>query len=175
MFIAKKPVSFRKPGYTSRLTLHSVGNGADAIAPNHLLRLFCARRLTWLGFALCRSNQPSTSLTVLRLHQNNGGDVSIQDHHRSPSSRPDSAQSMDRGKNRIQRPQPDDEPRYAGCHSHQGKRATKRSNDSPRSLFTHQRYLLVILKSTKVAPLLSAILHLVLDILFVKSGECIEA
>jgi hypothetical protein len=60
--MAKKPVSFRKPGYTSRLTLRSVGNGADAIATSHLLPRSCARRLTWLGFALCRSNQPSTSL-----------------------------------------------------------------------------------------------------------------
>jgi hypothetical protein len=49
-------------------------------------------------------------------------DVSIQDRHRSASPRPDSAQSTDRSKNRLQRTQQDDQPRHADLHPYQMKR-----------------------------------------------------
>jgi hypothetical protein len=41
-------------------------------------------------------------------------DVSVQDHHRPASSRPESTQSTVRGKNWVQGAQPDDRPRHAG-------------------------------------------------------------
>src|ERR1019366_1044940 len=50
------------------------------------------------------------------------GNVQIQNHHRQTPSRPDSAKSKDRGEDRMQCPQPHDQPRHAGLRPGQIKR-----------------------------------------------------
>ena len=51
---------------------------------------------------------------------------SLQDHHRSAPSRPESAQSADRGENRMQRAQPDDCAWHAGVRRDSYDPRTKR-------------------------------------------------
>src|SRR3954469_1801169 len=61
----------------------------------------------------------AASLGIGQAEPRGDGDVSLQDHHRPASSCSDSAQSEDRSQNRLQRPQQDDQPRYADLRPYQ--------------------------------------------------------
>jgi hypothetical protein len=68
---------------------------------------YCNDRKAWTdGLATSFRLQPKES--------GRNGHVSLQDHHRSAPTRPESAQSADRGENRMQRAQPDDCAWHAG-------------------------------------------------------------
>ena len=63
-----------------------------------------------------------TSLRILQAEPRRNHDVSIQGRHRPAPSCPDSVQSKDRSKNRLQRTKQDDQPRHADLHPYQMKR-----------------------------------------------------
>src|SRR6195952_4809658 len=64
----------------------------------------------------------ATSFRIWQAEPRGDGDVSLQDHHRPASPRPDSARSKDRSQNRLQRTQQDDQPRHADLRPYQIRR-----------------------------------------------------
>src|SRR3954471_9676855 len=61
----------------------------------------------------------AASLGIWQAEPRRNGDVSLQGHHRPASSCLDSAQSTDRGQNRLQRAQQNDRSWYADLCPHQ--------------------------------------------------------